>query len=62
METGATVVALYRQRSCLVLHCKVAAYCTRPVADEVISLGETTTFDEIMEEVIQSFLSKMLLT
>ena len=58
MKASTAIVALHGERTGLVLHGEVAPDSARPIANEVVRLCETTALDEVVEEVVQCFLSK----
>ena len=59
VKTRTTVVTLNREGSSLMLNREIIANGTRAVADEVVSLREASTFDEIVEKIVQRFLDEL---
>lgn len=59
VKTSALVVTLDSQGASLVLQREVAPNGSRTVAYEVIGLRETTFFNQLVEEVVQSSLGDL---
>ena len=56
MESCAAIMTFDSERASLVLHGEVIANGARAIADEVVSLGEAFSYQEVVEQVIKRFL------